>query len=47
MKRNVHCLQKSQGELESATTVLKSLRDELNQRKAHLNKIEKIEINLD
>lgn len=47
MKRNVHSLQKSHRELESATTVLKSLRDELNQRKAHLNKIEKIDINLD
>lgn len=47
MKRNVHSLQKSHRELESATTVLKSLRDDLNQRKAHLNKIEKIEINLD
>lgn len=47
MKRNVHSLQKSHRELESATTVLKFLRDELNQRKAHLNKIEKIDINLD
>lgn len=47
MKRNVHSLQKSHRELESATNVLKSLRDELNQRKAHFNKIEKIDINLD
>lgn len=47
MKRNVHNLQEKHKELKSATTDLKSLRDELNQRKAHLNKIEKIEINLD
>nr|XP_034333155.1 uncharacterized protein in xynA 3'region-like [Crassostrea gigas] len=47
MKRNVHSLQEKHKELKSATTDLKSLRDELNQRKAHLNKIEKIEINLD
>lgn len=47
MKRNVHSLQEKHKELKSATSDLKSLRDELNQRKAHLNKIEKIEINLD
>lgn len=47
MKRNVHSLQEKHREFKTMTTVLQSLRDELNQRKAHLNKIESIEINLD
>lgn len=47
MKRNVHSLQDKHREVKTETTVLLSLRDELNQRKANLNKIESIEINVE
>lgn len=47
MKWKVHSMQEKHMEFESKTAILQSLLDKVNQIQAHLNTIERIEINLD
>lgn len=47
MKKNVQSMQENHMEFKSMTAFLQSLMDEVNQRQAHLKRIESIEINLD
>lgn len=47
MKKNVQSMQENHMEFKSMTAFLQLLMDEVNQRQAHLKRIESIEINLD